>query len=118
MRERLAVGEDDVRDGVGRHVLQSVVALQPQLVVAQQRVRLDERVAGRAGVEAKAGQRQLLRRGAPARLRPRLEDEHLVARLREVRGRDQAVVAAARDDDVGDRLHGISAEPFPLAAAT
>ena len=51
VRERLAVREDNVRDRVGIDVLEPVLALQAELVVAQQGVRLDERVAGGARIE-------------------------------------------------------------------
>ena len=108
MGERLAVREDNVRDRVGRHVREPVLALEPELVVAQERVGLDERMAGRAGVEAKARQRQLLGHGAAARKLARLEHDHLVARLREVRSGDEAVVPAAGHDDVEHLAHADS----------
>ena len=50
-----------------------------------------------------AGQRQLLGRRRAARVRPSVQQEHLVARLREVGGRDQRVVPRAGDDDIRGR---------------
>src|SRR5207247_9299317 len=95
-----------------------VLALQPELVVAQHRIRLDEGVAGGARVEQVAGKRQLLGRRSAAGNRPRVEDDDLVAGLREIGAGDEAVVAAARDDDVGDGTHETLAAPFPLRADT
>ncbi len=119
VRERLAVREDDVGDRVGIDVREAVLRLEAELVVAQHRVRLDQRVPGRARVEAEARDRQLLGRGGAARDRPRVEDEHLVPRLGQIARGDQAVVPAARDDDVRGRAHvdssplGCRAPPGP-----
>jgi hypothetical protein len=104
-REVAAVREGDVRERVGDEVLEAVVAQEAELVVEQQRVRLDERVAGRARVDLVAGQQQLLGGGAAAGDRPRVEHEALVAGLREIGGGDQAVVPSARDDHVGGPGH-------------
>ena len=66
-RELLAVGEDDVRDRIRLEVLEPVVRDQPELVLQEQRVDADQRVAGGARVDPIAGAEQLLRRGAAAR---------------------------------------------------
>ena len=112
MRERLAVGKDDVRDGIGVDVLEPVLPLQAELVVAEHRIRLDQRVARRADVEREAGNEQLLCRRRAARDLAGIEDQAFVAGLREVRRRDQAVVAGAGDDDVGCRRQCRAAQSF------
>ena len=65
-RQLAAVRERDVRERVWHEVLEAVVGLQPELVVEQQRVGLDERVAGRARVHRVALAPQHLLRGGGA----------------------------------------------------
>ena len=101
----LAVAERHVDDGIRVEVLEAVVLGQAKLL--DRRARLDEVVRGRARVVVEAGERELLGGGVAADHRPRLEDEHLEARLGEIGGRDEAVVARPGDDDV-DRAHETS----------
>ena len=98
------VRKGDVHHRIRVHVLESVRA-ELQLVVAQRRACLNEVVRGRARVVEEAGQRQLLGRGIAAHDRPRVEHAALVARTREIRGGDERVVSAARDDDVEGLAH-------------
>ena len=114
-----AVRERDVRERVRVQVLEPVAAEQPELVVDQQRVGLDQRVAGRARVDRVARAEQLLGCGAAARDVPRVEHQHLVAGDRQVGGGDQAVVAGAGDDDLRVRTHptSLSALPSRIAAS-
>ncbi len=76
----LAVRERHVRHRIGLDVLEPVVRVQPELVVRQQRIHADQRVAGGAGVHAEAGQQRLLRGRASAGHRPRVEDHALASR--------------------------------------
>ena len=66
-RELLAVRERHVPDRIGLEVLEPVVGVEAELVVHQQRIHADDRVAGRAGVDPVAGPEQLLGRRAAAR---------------------------------------------------
>ncbi len=104
-RQLLAVRERDVSDRVRLEVLEAIVGVQPELVVHKQRVHADDRVSCRAGVDPVAGAEQLLGRGAASWNRAGIEDEALVAGLREVRRRDEAVVAAPRHYDVRGLRH-------------
>ena len=70
-RQLLPVREGDVPDGVGLEVLEPVVGVQPELVVHEQRVHADDRVARGARVDPVAGPEQLLGRGAAARVSAR-----------------------------------------------
>ncbi len=99
--ELLPVRERDVGERVGHEVLEPVALLQTELVVQEQRVGLDQRVSGRARVDQVARPEQLLGRGAAAGDGARVEHEHLAARHGQIRRGDEAVVAGARDDDVG-----------------
>ena len=87
-------------DRIGLDVGQPVLGDQAELVVAEHRVGLDQRVPGRAGVELEAGQQELLGRDAAAGRRARIEHQAAVSGPRQVGGGDQAVVARAGNDDV------------------
>ncbi len=88
---------------VGGEVAQPVIGHQPQLVVADERVVLDEHVGAAARVVREAGQGQLLGAGVAAGLLLGLEDQHAQPGPREVPGTDHGVVAGADHDHVGVR---------------
>ena len=92
-RQLAAVGEGNVRERVGLDVGEPVALAQPELVLAQQRVGLDQRMAGRARVDQIAGLEHLFRGRAAAGNRARVEHDHLVAGAGEIGRGDQAVVA-------------------------
>ena len=106
LRDLLSIRQGHVGHRVGLEVLEAVVGVQAQLVVGQQRVDPDERVAGRAAVDPVAGADQLLGRGAAAGDRAGVEHQALVAGLGQVGGGDQAVVPAPGHHDVRRRAHG------------
>jgi len=98
-RDASAVGERHHDARVGKEVAQPVRA-EAQLVVPDDRTRLEDRVRARAEVVPEAGQRDLFgRRVATDRGRP-LEDEHAQARAGEIRRAEERVVPGAGDDDV------------------
>ena len=86
--------------GVGEDVPQAVPP-ELQLVVAHERVRLDQDMGARTGVVPEARQRQLLGDGVAAEQLARLEHDHAEPRPGEICRRDQAVVPGPRDHDVG-----------------
>ncbi len=99
--ERVAVGQRHHHGRVGGQVGQAVARLQVELVVADQRVVLDQHVRARARVVREAGQRERLGPGVPAVRRGRLEHQHLEPRAGEVAGADERVVAGPDHHDLG-----------------
>ena len=104
MRERLAVGEDDVRDRVGADVLEPIARLR--------RPSSSSRRSGFGWISVwpvehesnrKPGSVSSSVEAAPPATGRASSTRHLEARLREVRGGDEAVVPSARDDDVHAR---------------
>ncbi len=98
-RDRAAVEERHVEDGVGRDVLEAVGA-QIDFVIAQHGIVLKADVDGGAQVLLKAGERQGSGQGAAADHRAAFEDDALVAGGDQIGRRGEAVVAGAGDDDV------------------
>ncbi len=90
-----------MRHRVGLEVGEPALGDQPQLVPGQQRVGLDQGVAGRARVEQVAGEQRLLGGDPAARHGTGIEHAAAVAGPGQVGRRDQAVVARSGDDDVG-----------------
>ena len=107
-RELLLVRERHMADGVGLEITQPVVRVEPELVVREHRTHADNRVPGRAGVDLVARAEQLLRGRAAAGYGACVEDQALVAGLREVRRSDEAVVASPCDHDVSGVRHVVS----------
>ena len=97
--DRVAVGQGQDDGRIGVDVAQAVLG-QPQLVVPDDRVGLDQHVRAGAGVVPEARQRELLGHGVAADVRLLLEDDDLEPGRGEVGRPDQAVVAGADDDDV------------------
>ena len=91
--------------GVGINVFQPVLREQPQLVVPDERVRLDEMVSVGVHVQAKSGRDEFPGHAAAAEPVVPLEDEHFLTRLRQVGGRGQPVMAGAGHDDVVGSAH-------------
>src|SRR3981081_4456038 len=85
--------------GVGKEIAQSV-ARELQLVVPNDRARLEDRMRRRAQVVPIAGERDLLRRRVATDSRRALEDQHAQTSAREIRRGDEAVVPGACDHDV------------------
>src|SRR6185437_6485503 len=94
-----AIPKHHVEDGIGRYVLQAVVA-QVKFVVLEQRIGLDATVGGGADVVVKTAQSELGGLDAPAYQRPAFEHQATVARLSQVGGGNQAVVAGASHNDI------------------
>ena len=110
--DRLAVGQRQHHGRVGVHVPQPVRGRQPQLVVPDHRVALDQHVRAGAGVVPEARQGQLLGDGVAADDRLLLEDDDLEPGGGEVGRADQAVVPGADDDDVGAAAHAARTRPL------
>ena len=104
-RHRLAVGEGDDLHRIRIDIGEPVLLDQAQLVEPDERVHLDERVAGGAGVHPHAVDQHLLGGGTTARDRAGIDDGALVAGLGEVGGSDEAVVPGPGNDDVGGPGH-------------
>ena len=73
-----------------------MLRLELELVVLQQRIRLDEDVRHRVLIVQIAGHGQCARDHAAAEPGVALEHEHLLAGRGEIRGGDEAVVARSR----------------------
>ena len=73
---------------------------EPKLVIPDQRVLLNKRVTGRAGVDGIARTQDLFRRRAAARDIPRVNDGAALPRSSKVAGGDQAVVPGPGDDEI------------------
>lgn len=71
-----------------------------ELEIPIDRAEVNEAVEVRMEVVSESRRRYLFRRAAAADDLPRLEDEDLLARLREVAGARETVVPRADDDDV------------------
>ena len=88
-----------MHDRIGKNVLQPVFA-EPQFVVAQHRVVLNQHVRRRARVMFESAQRQLRGLDAAADDRPAFQHQAAITRLCQVGGGDQAIVAGAGNDNV------------------
>ncbi len=93
------VGERQVHDGIGVHVLKAVFG-QAKLVAGEHRAGLDEVMRGRARIVPEAGQGQFLRAGVPADVLTRFEHHAGQPCLGQVGGGNQAVVSRAGHDHV------------------
>jgi hypothetical protein len=101
--EDVAVGVQ-VHDGrVGAQVGQPLIGDQPELVVADQGVVLDEHVGAAARVVREPRHRQLLGAGVAPDVRPGLEDEDLQTGPGEVGRAHQGVVPGPDDHHLGLR---------------
>ena len=98
-RDLLAIGHGHPGDRVGIDVFESELRDETEGVVLDDRIRLNDRMAGRAGVHKKAGQ-VLLGSHATTGDWPRVHDGDALASLREIGGRDKGVVTGSRNDDV------------------
>ena len=103
--ESFAVGECNHLDGIGVDVRQPVLLDQAQLVEPDQRIHLDERVAGGTRVDPHAVHQHLFGGGATTGNGAGVDDGALVPRRRQIGGGDERVVAGARDDDVSGLGH-------------
>ncbi|MDT4840039.1 hypothetical protein FQZ97_738470 [compost metagenome] len=86
-------------------VLEAVLAQQTELIIADQRVRLNEDVANAVLVMAETRDRQLARNHATAKPRVSLQDQDFFAGGCQVSGGDEAIVAGANGDNVVNRGH-------------
>src|SRR3981081_2982723 len=98
-RDAAPVRERHHHHGVGKEIAQSV-ARELQLVVPNDRARLEDRMRRRAQVVPIAGERDLLRRRVATDARRALEDQHAQTRAGEIRRGDEAVVPGPASNDV------------------
>jgi hypothetical protein len=113
--QQLAVLLREHDGGVGGEVVEAVLRDQAELVVADQRVVLDENVRAAARVVGEAGEGERLGAGVAAGGVVGLDDDDVEPGAGEVGGSDQRVVAGADDHDVGLGREG---HPGRVAGAT
>ena len=95
----------DIIGSSGNTYFRPCLRFEPELVVTQQRVALNEDVRHRVLVVLVAGLRELARHDAAAEPRVALENQHLLAGGRQIGRGHEAVVAGADGDDVVRSAH-------------
>ena len=111
--QRLVAGEDAGIGHVRIVVPEPEFAEEPQFILGDQGVALDHDVAARMDVVPVAGGVDLARHHAAAGESLPLQNQHLLAGLRQIGGGGQPVVPRAHDDDVVGSSHDSSFKRRP-----
>ena len=104
-REQVAVGQREDHRRVGDDVLQPVAGDQPELVVADQRVRLQHNMRRRARVVMPAGKGELLGHGVAADHVATFEHRDGQTGLGQIRRAHERIVSAAHHNNIAGWSH-------------